>query len=58
MSNILEQLKEKAPEIVKNNKGALIGAVFGYLLSDSKEAQSVILGALAGTVIEAKNDKK
>ena len=58
MNEKLEELKEKVPELVKENKGALIGAVVGYLLTDSKQAQSAILGALAGSVfVDKKADK-
>ena len=57
-NQILKQLQDKAPELVKNNKGAVIGAVIGYLLSekldDHKEVQNTILGALAGAFLEGK----
>ena len=51
LDKIVEGVKEKAPEIIKENKGALIGAVIGYLLTDNKQAQSAILGAIAGSVV-------
>jgi len=58
LKELLENLKEQAPETVKNNKGALIGAVVGYLLTDSKQAQSTILGAVAGSLfVDKKEDK-
>ena len=58
IKEVLDNLKETAPETVKNNKGALIGAVLGYLLTDSKQAQSTILGAAAGSLfVDKKEDK-
>lgn len=59
MNDKVKELTDKVPELVKENKGALIGAVIGYLLTDSKEAQSAILGALAGKVLvdESKEEK-
>lgn len=50
IEKIVEQFKDKAPEMVKDNKGALIGAVIGFLLTDNKQAQSALLGAIAGAV--------
>ena len=58
IKEVLDNLKETAPETVKNNKGALIGAVLGYLLTDSKQAQPTILGAVAGSLfVDKKEDK-
>lgn len=51
IENIMEQLQEQAPTLVKDNKGALIGAVVGYLLTDNKQVQSTLLGLLAGSVL-------
>jgi hypothetical protein len=52
MQDFLENFKEKAPELVKDNKGALLGAAVGYfLLADNKQAQSAILGAVAGSLL-------
>lgn len=51
LPGVVEQFKDKAPELVKSNKGALIGAVIGYLLTENKEAQSALIGAIAGAVI-------
>lgn len=51
----LERLEEKTPEIVKDNKFALVGALVGFLLTDNKQAQSTLLGAIAGSLI---GDKK
>lgn len=59
LSEVVDQFKDKVPELVKDNKGALIGAVVGFLLTDSKQAQSTILGALAGSVIvDKKKDEE
>lgn len=59
----MKKLQDKVPELVKDNKGALIGAVAGYLLSehleDNKKAQSTILGAVVGALFDnSNNDKK
>jgi hypothetical protein len=51
VQELVNSVKDKAPEMVKDNKGALIGAVIGYFLSDSKQAQSSILGAIAGALV-------
>lgn len=58
LDEIVEKFKDQAPELVKDNKGALIGAVLGYLLTDSKQAQSTILGAIAGAVIVDKKKEE
>ena len=50
LEDIVDGFKDQAPQLVKDNKGALIGAVIGYLLTDNKQAQSAILGAIAGSV--------
>lgn len=54
MDDLLE--KFNAPELVKNNKGAMIGAVIGYLMSDNEQAKSAVLGAIAGSLIEGRKD--
>lgn len=58
MQDALNELKEKAPEMVKENKGALIGALVGYFLSDNKQAQSSILGAVAGSLLVDKKKEQ
>jgi len=59
LDGLVEKFKEEAPKIVKENKGALIGAVIGYLLTDSKQAQSTLLGAIAGAVVvDKKKDEE
>jgi hypothetical protein len=52
----LDKLSEKTPEIVKDNKFALVGALVGFLLTDNKQAQSTILGAVAGSLLGDKKD--
>lgn len=49
--SLLDDIKDKAPEILKENKGALIGLAIGYLLTDSKAGQSSLLGAVAGSLL-------
>lgn len=56
--DIVEEFKTKAPKVVKNNKGALVGALIGYLLTDSKKAQSTLLGLVAGSVLVDKKENK
>lgn len=51
LDDMVEEFKTQAPSVVKNNKGALVGALVGYLLTDSKEAQSTVMGLLAGSVL-------
>lgn len=58
LDEIVEKFKDQAPELVKDNKGALIGAVIGYLLTDNKQAQGAMLGALAGSVIVDKKKEE
>lgn len=58
MDNAVEKLKESVPQIVKDNKGALIGAIIGVFLTDNKKAQSAILGAVAGTLLDKKLEEK
>ncbi len=59
LDEIVNQFKDDAPELVKSNKGALIGAVLGYLLTDNKQAQSTIVGLLAGSVlVDGTKEKK
>lgn len=55
LQNITDNLKEDAPKIVKQNKGALLGAIVGYLLTDNEKAKSLLLGAVAGSLLVDKN---
>jgi len=58
----LKQLQDKAPELIKNNKGALIGAGLGYLLSEKLEENpqimTTVLGLLAGSLFDSAKEKK
>lgn len=58
----LKQLQDKAPELIKNNKGALIGAGLGYLLSqkleENPQIQTTVLGLLAGALFDKGEEKK
>lgn len=59
LDKIKEGLDEKAPEIVKNNKGALAGALVGYFISDNEKAKSLLLGAVAGALLlDKKQDEE
>lgn len=59
VKDMLETVKEKAPELVKDNKGALIGAVIGLFLTDNKQAQSGLIGAIAGSLlVDKKKDQE
>lgn len=57
LDEVVDQFKDQAPELVKTNKGALMGAVLGYLLTDNKQAQSTILGLIAGSVLVDSKEK-
>lgn len=59
LQKFTEPLKEKLPEMVKDNQGAFVGAVIGYLLSDNEKAKSSIMGAIAGAlVLDKKKDEQ
>lgn len=63
MNNLVQKVQDgfedKAPEIVKQNKGALLGAIVGYFVSDSEKAKSVLLGLIAGAVtVDKKKDEE
>lgn len=60
MDELVKKLKDQAPELVKDNKFAVAGAVIGYLLSDSMnpKTKNAILGAVAGAIIGDKKDGK
>ena len=51
-SDAVTKLKEDLPEVVKTNKGALVGALVGYFISDNEKAKSVLLGAIAGALVD------
>lgn len=58
IKDITDKIGTDLPSLVKDNKGAAIGAVIGYLFSDNAKAQSAILGAIAGALLVDKKDKK
>jgi len=59
LKEVLDTVKDKAPELVKDNKGALIGAVIGLFLTDNKQAQSGLIGAIAGSLlVDKKKDQE
>lgn len=58
IKDVIETVKTKTPELVKDNKGALIGAVVGLLLTNNKEAQSSLIGAIAGSLLVDKKEDK
>lgn len=55
LEKIKDNLNDKAPQLVKDNKGALVGALVGYFLSDNEKAKSLLLGAVAGALLVDKN---
>lgn len=57
LQEITDNLQDKAPEIVKQNKGALLGAVIGYFISDNEKAKSVLLTAVAGALLVDRKDQ-
>lgn len=47
------------PNLVKENKGAAIGAIFGYLLSDKlKDNEGLVTAAVGALVGHAVDEKK
>ena len=56
MDDLFKKLGDDAPQLMKDNKGALIGALIGYAISNDRKAQSVLLGAIAGAVMGDKKD--
>lgn len=59
IERITDAVKEKVPEIIKENKGALIGAIIGLFISDNEKAKSAVLTAIAGSVIvDKKKDEE
>lgn len=58
VKKMVEGVSKDLPKLVKENKGAAIGAVVGYLLADKLEEKgeitSAVLGGLAGAFIDDK----
>jgi hypothetical protein len=51
LEKVGNSIKENIPKIVKENKGALIGAALGYFLTDNEQAKTMILTAIAGALV-------
>lgn len=52
LNELAEKFKDQAPELVKDNKGALVGAVIGaFLLGDNEQLKNAVLGAVAGAIL-------
>lgn len=58
MDDLIKKFSDKAPEIVKENKGALIGALVGYVISNDEKAKSVLMGTVAGSLLGDRNGKE
>lgn len=56
---VMDTLKKDLPNIIKDNKGAAVGLVAGFLLADYlKENQNVMSALLGGLVGHAVDEKK
>lgn len=57
----IDGMSKDLPRLVKENKGAAVGAVVGYLLADkladNNEITSAILGGLVGAVIDERSQE-
>lgn len=51
LDKVTEALEEKTPQIVKDNKGAMAGALVGLLITNSEKAKSILLGVVAGALL-------
>lgn len=59
VKKVTDSLTKDLPKLVKENKGAAIGAVVGYLLADKlTENEGVITAVLGGLVGKAVDDKQ
>jgi hypothetical protein len=58
MNEINEKISALVPEIVQDNKGALVGALIGYLLLDDEKTKQALIGAIAGSLFVDKKDDK
>lgn len=55
----LDGVTKDLPKLVKENKGAAIGAVLGYFLADTlSEHEGLVTAVLGGLVGKAVDDKK
>lgn len=59
VKKVTDSLTKDLPKLVKENKGAAIGAVVGYLLADKlNENEGLITAVLGGLVGKAVDDSK
>ena len=54
----VNDISKKLPKLVKENKGAAIGAVVGYLLADKLSENEGFIPALLGGIIGHQVDEK
>ena len=57
LDRVKDALDEKTPQLVKDNTGAMVGALVGLLFTNSEKAKSVLLGAVAGALLIDKRNK-
>lgn len=62
VKKVTDAVTQDLPKLVKENKGAAVGAVIGYFLADAlKEKEGVVtalLGGLVGHVVDEKSKNK
>ena len=58
----LDGLTKDLPNLVKENKGAAVGAILGYFLADTLSQHEgllpAVVGALVGNKVDEKNKKE
>lgn len=61
VTKVIDTVKNEVPELAKENKGAIIGAVAGYFLAGfvekHQEVVTSVLGGLVGHAIDEKSKK-
>lgn len=59
VAKVIDTVKTEVPEVAKENKGAIIGAVAGYFLAGfldkHQEVVTSVLGGLVGHAIDEKS---
>lgn len=58
VSKLTDSVTKDLPKLVKENKGAAIGAVVGYLLADKLNEQEGLIPALLGGLLGHEVDEK
>jgi outer membrane lipoprotein SlyB len=62
VTKLLDSVTKDLPALVKENKGAVVGAVVGYFLADALSKNegvvTAVLGALVGNVVDNKKKGK